>query len=152
MTTTFFSPSYIQRRAPLAGALDDLLQGFLVRPSQTTPATATRSFKLDVREQGNTYQVAAELPGLKKDDIKIEIDGAQVSISAQYPEDTAGKEDPAAPARVVYRERSAGPVARIFELPVEIDQTAASAKYEDGILKLSLPKKVAETRKLLAVH
>ncbi len=152
MTTSFFSPSYVQRRDPFARTIDDLLQGFLVRPVSAAPAAKVRGFKIDVREEGNSYLVEADLPGLKKDDIKIEIDGAQVSISAEYKSDVTRKEGEAESARVVYTERSAGAVGRSFELPAEIDQAAASAKYEDGVLKLTLPKKVAETRKLLAIH
>lgn len=155
MTVSYFSPSYLQRRDPFAGALGNLLQGFLVRPVSTAPAAA-RGFKFDVREEGNNYLVAADLPGLKKDDIKIEIDGAQVSISAEYKAEATRKEGEdrveGDGARVVYSERSVGAVARSFELPAEIDQAGASAKYEDGVLKLTLPKKVAETRKLLAIH
>jgi HSP20 family protein len=156
MTTSFFSPSYVQRRDPLARTIDDLLQGFLVRPVSAVPTAKVRGFKIDVREEGNSYLVEADLPGLKKDDIKIEIDGAQVSISAEYKSEATRKEgeSPVAGdgARVVYTERSVGAVGRSFELPAEIDQAAASAKYEDGVLKLTLPKKVAETRKLLAIH
>lgn len=152
MTTSFFSPSYVQRRDPFARTLDDLLQGFLVRPASTAPAARVRGFKIDVREEGNSYLVEADLPGLKKDDIKIEIDGAQVSISAEYKSEVTRKEGEAESARVVYTERSTGAVGRSFELPAEIDQASASAKYEDGVLKLTLPKKVAESRKLLAIH
>ncbi len=156
MTTSFFSPSYVQRRDPFASRLDDLLQGFLVRPVSAAPAAKVRGFKLDVREEGNSYLVEADLPGLKKDDIKIEIDGAQVSISAEYKSEATGKDGAGqvegSGARVVYTERSVGAVGRSFELPAEIDQAAASARYEDGVLKLTLPKKVAETRKLLAIH
>ena len=92
------------------------------------------------------------MPGLKKEDIKIEINGAQVSISAQYKSESTRKVGEDAGSRVVYSERRSGSVARSFELPAEIDQTNASAKYEDGVLKLTLPKKVAESRKLLANH
>ncbi len=156
MTATFFSPSPFYRRPPAANVFDDLLNGFLVRPVSAAPAV--RGFKFDVREAGNSYVVEADLPGLSKDAIKIEIDGAQVSISAQYKTEksgsaeAAGNSGAAAPTRVVYTERSAGAVARSFELPAEIDQDAASAKYEDGVLRLTLPKKIAETRKLLAIH
>ena len=141
------------------------MRGFLVRPVSATPAASTRGFKFDVREEGNQYLVEADLPGLKKDAIKIEIDGARVSISADYKVEstpsgsTAGEAARDATqsaaqdaARMVYSERRSGSVARSFELPAEIDQTNASAKYEDGVLKLTLPKKVAETRKLLPIH
>lgn len=168
MTVAFFSPA-AQRRSLhndyFAGAFDDLVRGFLVRPVSATPAASTRGFKFDVREEGNQYLVEADLPGLKKDAIKIEIDGARVSISADYKVEstpsgsTAGEAARDATqsaaqdaARMVYSERRSGSVARSFELPAEIDQTNASAKYEDGVLKLTLPKKVAESRKLLTIH
>lgn len=182
MTISFYSPLHARQRDLrsnfFTGAFDDLLHGFVARPAAASaPAAATaRGFKFDVRETGNTYVVEADLPGLSKDAIKIEIDGAQVSISAQYAAATsataatsgksamadavdaagnssaAGTPGEAGQARLIYRERSAGAVARSFELPAEIDQEAASAKYEDGVLRLTLPKKIAETRKLLAIH
>lgn len=170
MTVSFFSPAaprrslhndYFAGAAGAAGAFDDLVSGFFVRPASIAPAASTRSFPFDVREEGNQYLVEADLPGLKKEAIQIEIDGARVSISAQYKTEatrndgTAGaatrESAPEAP-RVIYSERRSGSVARSFELPAEIDQANASAKYEDGVLKLTLPKKVAETRKLLAIH
>ena len=152
MTVSFFSPS-VQRRDPFAGAFDDLVRGFFVSPASTAaPAAFNQGFRFDVREEGNQYLVDADLPGLKKEDIKIEINGAQVSISAQYKSESTRKEGEDAGSRVVYSERRSGSVARSFELPAEIDQTNASAKYEDGVLKLTLPKKIAESRKLLAIH
>ena len=188
MTISFYSPLHARQRDLrsnfFTGAFDDLLHGFVARPAAASApaAAAARGFKFDVRETGNTYVVEADLPGLSKDAIKIEIDGAQVSISAQYAAATsvtsatsataatsgksatadavgaagnssaAGTPGEAGQARLIYRERSAGAVARSFELPAEIDQEAASAKYEDGVLRLTLPKKIAETRKLLAIH
>ncbi len=152
MTVSFFSPSVPQRNVRddlFTSPFDHLLRGCFVRPVTAAPAGFTRGFQVDVREEGNQYLVDADLPGLKKDDIEIEIDGAQVSIRAQYKAETPGKEGE---VRVVYRERRAGSVARTLELPAEIDQDAASAKYEDGVLRLTLPKKIAETRKLLAIH
>ena len=185
MTISFYSPLHARQRDLrsnfFTGAFDDLLHGFVARPAAASApaAAAARGFKFDVRETGNTYVVEADLPGLSKDAIKIEIDGAQVSISAQYAAATsatsataatsgksatadavgaagnssaAGTPGEAGQARLIYRERSTGAVARSFELPAEIDQEAASAKYEDGVLRLTLPKKIAETRKLLAIH
>ena len=159
MTLSYFSPAAARRNLRgdvFSGAFDDLLQGFLVRPVAAATPESTRGFRFDVREEGNQYLVEADLPGLKKDDIKIEIDGARVSISAEYNAVSTANEGAsgakANAARVVYSERAAGKVARSFELPAEIDQTGASAKYEDGVLKLVLPKKVAETRKLLQIH
>lgn len=167
MTVSFFSPAAHRRHVHndyFAGAVDDLVRGFFVRPVTAAPVASTHGFEFDVREEGNHYLVEADLPGLKKEAIQIEIDGARVSISAQYKAESArsdGATQAAAAAapetaqdasRVVYSERRSGSVARSFELSAEIDQANASAKYEDGVLKLTLPKKVAETRKLLTIH
>ena len=144
-----FSVSPRFARDPFAHAFDDLVRGFLVRPAAASaPAAVTRGVRVDVKEEGNRYLVEADLPGLKKDDIKIEIDGAVVSISAEYKAESPQKDG----ERLVYSERRTGAVARSFELPAEIDRDAASAKYEDGVLKLTLPKKIAESRKLLTIH
>ena len=144
-----FSVSPRLARDPFAHPFDDLFRGFLVRPvTASAPAAVPRGVRVDVREEGSSYLVEADLPGLKKDDIKIEIDGAVVSISAEYKSESTQKDG----ERLVYSERRTGAVARSFELPAEIDRDAASAKYEDGVLKLTLPKKNAESRKLLAIH
>ena len=84
MNATFsVSPRFA--RDPFAHAFDDLVRGFLVRPvAASAPAAVTRGVRVDVKEEGKSYLVEADLPGLKKDDIKIEIDGAVVSISAEY--------------------------------------------------------------------
>lgn len=139
------------RRDPFAHAFDDFFRGFVVRPVSAAPA-APRGFKVDVKEAGNQYLVEADLPGLSKDAIKIEIDGAQVAISAEYKAAASAKEGEGEAPRLVYSERETGSVARSFTLPVEIDAAAAVARYEDGVLKLALPKKIVETRKLLTIH
>jgi HSP20 family protein len=149
MNATFsVSPRFV--RDPFAHVFDDLFRGYVVRPAGNgySTAAAARGMQVDVTEEGNNYLVAADLPGLKKEDIKIEIDGAQISISAEYKSERQEKDG----ERLVYSERRAGTVARSFELPAEIDRDAAIAKYEDGVLKLTLPKKVAESRKLLSIH
>ena len=154
-----FSASPRFARDPFAHAFDDLFRGYVLGPvrrpaSAACAEPAARGIRVDVTEEGNHYLVAADLPGLKKEDIKVEIEGAQVSISAQYLSAVAtdGERQEKDGARLVYSERRAGAVARSFELPAEIDRDAASAKYEDGVLKLTLPKKVVESRKLLSIH
>ena len=158
--TVSFSASPRFARDPFSHAFDDFFRGYVLGPvrrpaSAACAAPAARGIRVDVTEEGNHYLVAADLPGLKKEDIKVEIEGAQVSISAQYLSAAAatdGERQEKDGARLVYSERRAGAVARSFELPAEIDRDAASAKYEDGVLKLTLPKKVVESRKLLSIH
>ena len=97
-----------------------------------------RSVPLDVSETDTAYHVTAELPGFKKEEITVKIDGADVTISATR--QTASETKPAVTA------------ARSFRLASEIDQTQAQAKVVDGVLELTLPKKVSEAAKVLTVH
>jgi HSP20 family protein len=133
-------------RDPFAAAFDDVLRGFFARPAQRQQP-AVRAIRFDVAEQGNAYVVTAELPGYKKEDVQVEIDGARVSITAEAKAQNETREG----EKVVYSERYTGKAVRSFELSSEIDSEAASAKYENGILILNLPKKTAETRKLLNI-
>jgi HSP20 family protein len=95
--------------------------------------------RIDVTERNGNYEVRAELPGAKKEDIAIEIDGAYVSISAKVSSQVERKSG----ERVLYSERSHESYARSFELPQSVDSSAADAKFEDGVLTLTLPKKDA---------
>jgi HSP20 family protein len=134
-------------RDPFAASFDDVVRGFFGRQAQRQQQPAVRAIRFDVAEQGNTYVVNAELPGYKKEDVQVEIDGARVTITAEakaQPEAAEGE-------KVVYSERYTGKAVRSFELTSEIDNDTASAKYENGILTLTLPKKTAETRKLLNI-
>jgi HSP20 family protein len=134
-------------RDPFAASFDDLLRGWLVRPA-VRQQPATRAIRFDVAEQENGYVVSAELPGVKKDEIQVEIDGARVTISAESKAQNETRDG----EKVVYSERDSGKAVRSFELGTEIDDGASTAKYEDGILTLTLPKKAAPSRKLLAIQ
>lgn len=134
-------------RDPFAASFDQLLRGLLVRPA-VRQQPAVRAIRFDVAEQDNAYVVSAELPGVKKEEIQVEIDGSRVTISAESKSQGETRDG----EKVVYSERYSGKAVRSFELGAEIDEAGASAKYEDGILTLTLPKKVAAARKLLAIH
>jgi HSP20 family protein len=136
-------------RDPFAAAFDDVVRGFFARPARQQ-APAVRAIRFDVTEQGNAYVVTAELPGYKKEDVQVEIDGARVSIVAEAKAEKEAAEA-AEGAKVVYSERYTGRAQRSFEFTSELDADAASAKYENGILTLTLPKKTAEARKLLTI-
>ena len=139
----------ISRYDPLGDVVDDLLRGFFVRPMayEGVPASAGR-IKIDVTEKDGAYVVHAEIPGVKKEDIQVNIDGDQVSISAEARGDKEVKED----ERVLHRERYYGKVARSFSLGTEIDQSAANAKYVDGVLELTLPKKAQAAGRQLTIQ
>lgn len=132
--------------------LDDLLRGFFVRPVQMGDevgswAETAASIKIDVKKQDKAYLVHAEMPGIKKEDIHITIDGPAVSISAERKDSKEVKEG----ERVLRSERHFGKVSRSFQLGQDIDDAAASAKFTDGVLELTLPKKSASQAKRLVV-
>ena len=129
--------------------LEDLFRGFFVRPvdlnaNQQQPP----SIKMDVKEQGDDYLVHAELPGVKKEDIHVVVDGNQVSISAEIKQEKEIKEG----ERVLRSERYFGKVSRSFQLGQEIDDAKAAAKFNEGVLELTLPKRAASPNKRLTVE
>ena len=126
---------------------DDFFRGFFVRPVEFgTPAEAPQ-IKMDVKEQGDNYQVHAELPGIRKEDIHVHIDGSMVSISAERKQEKDVKEG----ERVLRTERYYGKVSRSFQLGQDIDESKATAKFTDGVLELTLPKKAATSARRLAI-
>ena len=139
----------ISRYEPFGDAFDDLLKGFFVRPvAYEGRPVAAAQIKIDVSEKGNAYVVHAEIPGVKKEDIQVNIDGDQVSISAETRTEKEVKED----ERVLHRERHYGKVARVFRLGADIDQSAANAKFVDGVLELTLPKKAEAAGRQLTIQ
>jgi HSP20 family protein len=128
---------------------DDLFRGFFVRPVDVNgnPQQAP-SIKMDVKEQGENYLVHAELPGVKKEDIHVVVDGNQVSISAEAKQEKEVKEG----ERVLRSERYFGKVSRSFQIGQEIDDTKATAKFNEGVLELTLPKRVSSPNKRLTVE
>ena len=105
--------------------------------------------KMDVSEDEKMFRVKAEIPGVRKEDIKISIDGNQVSISAEVRKETEEKEKNG--EKVIRSERYYGNQYRSFTLQQDIDEAASEAKYEDGVLELMLPKKATARVKEIAV-
>ena len=138
----------IRRYDPFEDLFSDFFKGFLVRPVGGDEAAAVAPrVKLEVSEEDKAYKVHAELPGVKKDDIRIEIDGDQVAISAEVKQEKDVKDGD----RVVHSERYYGKLSRAFRLAQDVDEAAAVAKYNDGVLELTLPKKAAASRKQISV-
>ncbi|PTD96868.1 heat-shock protein Hsp20 [Pseudothauera lacus] len=134
----------IIRRDPF----EDLFRGFFVRPVEFGNTTAEApQMRVDVKEDNDAYQVHAELPGVRKDDIHVSIDGPVVSISAERKQEKEVKEG----ERVLRTERYFGKVSRSFQLGQDIDEARASARFNDGVLELTLPKKAAAQARRLAI-
>ena len=129
--------------------VDDLFKGFFVRPVayEGRDAVAPR-MKVDVAESNGAYTVHAELPGVKKDDIQVTIDGAQVTLAAEVKREREASQE----ERVLHTERTYGKVTRSFTLPQEVDEAKAEAKFRDGVLELTLPKKSAAQRRQITIQ
>jgi len=117
--------------------MDDLMSKFMVRPLIRETMEMEPQIKMDVKEADGQYLVKAEIPGVKKDDIHVTVEGNRVSISAEVKQEKEAKEG----ERVIRCERSYGMASRSFTLADEVDQNKVQAKYDNGVLELTLPKK-----------
>jgi HSP20 family protein len=127
----------IPRSNPFGELLQELSEGFLVKPFARA-AGAEPVIKLDVREDENAYTVLAEIPGARKEDIHVDVEGNGVSLRAEVRQE----QEPKDTEKVLYSERTYGAVTRSFSLPGEVDAQRARAEYKDGVLSLTLPKKL----------
>jgi HSP20 family protein len=134
--------------------MDDLFKGFFLRPVRMetgrveSGAETQMRIKMDVKEDDKAYVVHAEVPGVKKEDIQVQIDGNQVSISAEVKREKEEKQGD----KVLRSERYYGRVFRAFSLAQDVDQERAQAKYDNGVLELTLPKKTAAAQRRIAVQ
>ena len=138
----------ITRYDPFNELVDDLFKGFFVRPVAFDGRAELPRMKVEVAEKNGTYFVTAELPGVKKEDINVTVDGAQVTLAAEVKREKEATEHD----RLLHTERSFGKVTRSFTLPQELDEAKVEAKFRDGVLELALPKKAAAQRKPIAIQ
>ncbi len=115
--------------------MDSWLKDFGMRPL-LSEMEAGSLIKVDLSENDTAYTIRAEIPGANKDDIKVQVDGNRVSISAETKQEKEEKEG----ERVIRRECYQGSSYRSFNLDNDVDETNAQAKYENGMLELTLPK------------
>jgi len=139
----------ITRFNTLDNAFENLFRGIPVwqQNAERQAAEPTR-FPMDVSENDREYQILAELPGVKKEDINITINANEVAVSAEVKHEKDVKSD----ETVLRAERYYGPIQRAFSLGQEVDEATAQAKFNDGVLELTLPKKTVAAAKRLAVH
>lgn len=117
------------------GDIDDLFKGFMLRPVRLDQQLP--QIKVDVTENNGAYVVRADIPGVKKEDITVDIEGNVVSISAEVRKEKEEKQG----TRVIRSERYVGSMSRSFSLAHDVDDKTAQAKYTDGVLELTLPRK-----------
>ena len=137
----------ILRYNPTDNAFDDLFRGFFMRPVRFEGQQDIQ-IKLDVSEDDKAYSVHAEIPGVKKEDIHVNIDGSQVAISAEVKNEKEVKEG----EKLLRNERYYGTVSRTFVLDQDVDEDMAQAKYTDGVLELHLPKRSSAKSKSITIQ
>ena len=148
----------ITRFNPLEDAFENMFRGVPVwlpnpetrawLPNLETRAPAPTQFRMDVTENDKEYQVLAEMPGVRKEEISVTINGNEVTVSAEVKHEKDIKNG----ETVIRAERYYGKIQRAFALSQEVDEATAQAKYNDGVLELTLPKKTVAAAKRLAVH
>ncbi|MFA5826599.1 MAG: Hsp20/alpha crystallin family protein [Gallionellaceae bacterium] len=144
---TRFSPFSELARFDPFGDMDDVFNRFTMRPFSRKAMEIEPQIKMDVKEADGKYIVKAEIPGVNKDDIHVTVDGNMVCISAEVKQEKEEKEG----ERVIRSERSYGMASRSFTLADEVDQSKVEAKYNNGVLELTLPKKPGSTSKKIAI-
>lgn len=122
----------------------------LMRPLRwdMAEAAAAPEIRLDVTENEGRYTIKADIPGVRKEDIDIRIDGPVVSLSAEVKKEKEEKDG----ERVLRSERSYGWARRSVTLGSDVDSDRAEAQYSNGVLELTLPKKASADAKRLSIR
>ena len=130
--------SNLTRVDPFNTGFDDWFKGLMVRPMRMDiDMPESMQMKMDVTRSDEGYVVKAEMPGVKKEDIHVSVDGNQVTLLGEVKRESEEK----AGEQVIRSERYYGKVARSFTLPQDIDESKVAAQYSDGVLQLTLPRK-----------
>jgi len=137
----------ITRFNPFDDLFADFGKGFWLKPV-AIPGGEELKIKVDVNEDDKAYTVHADVPGVRKEDIQVDVDGSQVSIRAEVKQEKEEKKGD----KLIHSERYYGMVSRSFSLPVEVDEKAVVARYKDGVLDLTLPKKSGNGSRRIAVQ
>ncbi len=129
--------SLISRGSLFDDFFRDVAPGFYVKPLHGDPLPNPGQIRMDVKENGDAYTVSAEIPGVRKEDIHVTIEGGMVMVRADVKQEDSQTQDD----KLLRSERYFGSVSRGIQLPQDVDQSQAKAKYDNGVLTLTLPKK-----------
>ncbi|MCM2338628.1 MAG: Hsp20/alpha crystallin family protein [Lysobacter sp.] len=143
---TRWNPFASLSRMDPGAEMNELLRGMGLQ-SMRTGLPTPMELRTDVHDVEGAYQVSVEIPGARKEDIEVDIDGRQVSISVETHGEKREEKD-----KAIHTERYVGSAYRSFTLPEEVDRSKASARYEDGVLKLTLPKQGGAASHRVAVQ
>ena len=135
------------RRSFFDELLRDFPLGYSIAPLHGDPLPSAAKIKIDVKENGDDLIVHAEVPGVSKDALDISVDNNVLTISAEVSQYDADEQND----KIVHSERYFGSVRRSISLPSEVSIEDASAKYENGILVLKLPKLAKQSKRKISV-
>lgn len=142
-----FDPFNDLARSDTLRGMEDFMKNFRLR-SMFGDGDAEPVIKIDVTEDDQKYEVKADIPGVNKEDINIDINGNEVAISAEMRRENEAQSSGA----IVRSERYYGRQYRSFTLAHEINEADASARYENGVLQLTLPKKPGGKGKKVVIN
>ncbi len=145
--------SLMMRREPAGSLLDEFFSDFFNRAgwpaaARTPELAASVRARMDVVDKGDRYAVAIDLPGVRKEDIQVSIEGPRVAIKAEARNEREVKNG----EKLRHAERFAASYARSFELPEEVTEEGADASFQDGVLRLTLPKRAQVVSKRLTIR
>lgn len=135
-TLTRFNPFRNPARIDAPVLFDELFRGFPTPALWRDAGAYAPDMPVDVTEDEKAYRVKAEIPGVNKEDIEVAVEGNRVSISAESKKEVEKKDE-----KEIIVERTFGKAYRSFSLPADIDNDHTEARYEKGVLLLTLPKK-----------
>lgn len=142
----------VRRSDPFSALVDDVFSDFFQRtgvtPARGGEGTTIARARMDVIDQGDKFEIRVDLPGVSKEDINVSVEGARVTLQAESRKQKETKDG----ERVLYSERTFTGYARSFELPAEVTDEGADARFENGVLTLALPKRVTVASRRLAVR
>lgn len=141
----------LTRRDPFGSLFDEFFTDLFARggypAARGNELPAAARARMDVIDKNEAFEVLVDLPGVKKEDIQVTIEGSRVAITAEAKAEKETKDG----ERVLHSERFAASYARTFELPAEVTEQGAEANFENGVLRLTLPKRATVTSKRLAI-
>ncbi|MBF6024836.1 Hsp20/alpha crystallin family protein [Lysobacter niastensis] len=127
--------------------LEDLVRSFGLHSPLARQYEHTLEMRMDVHEDDKGYRVTIDMPGVKKEDIDVSIEGNQVTVTAEVKREQGGEAE-----KELYSERYSGKAFRSFTVPSDIDSGSAEANYDGGVLRLVLPKKAGSPSRKLSVN
>lgn len=135
----------INRFDPLVD-FEDLFRGMALRPLSRQDEAAME-MRMDITEDDKAYRISVDMPGLKKEDVDVSVVGNQVTITAEVTREQASDNE-----KQLYSERCSGKAFRSFSLPIEVDSAKSEARYDGGVLKLTLQKKPTAGSRHLSIN